>query len=325
MDSSDILTEDRNRFVLYPIRHSDIFDLYTKAKSSFWTPEELDFSLDTQDWETRLTPNERFFLEQILAFFAASDGIVGENLMLRFYNDVKCPEAKAFYAFQLAMETIHSETYSLLIETLVKSPQRKAELFDAIHTIPCVEQKAQWAQKWIDSPDAPFAQRLVAFIIIEGLFFSGAFCAIFWMAERGLLPTLCMSNAWISRDEALHTEFGILLFSKLAPHQLPPPDVIREMFREAVEIESSFITQSIPCGMLGMNADLMTNYIQYVADRLLQQLSFDKLFNTPLPFDFMHRLALSEKVNFFERRSTQYSKANVGTESNFEFSTTSDF
>ena len=321
----DILAETKNRFVMFPIQYASIWNMYKKAVSVFWTAEEVDLSKDMNDWE-KLSDNERHFIKHILAFFAASDGIVNENLGIRFMNEVKAPEAKAFYGFQVAMENIHNEMYSLLIDTYIKDPQEKKHLFNAIDTIPCVAKKAEWALKWISNQDASFATRLVAFACVEGIFFSGAFCSIFWLNERGVMPGLCISNQFISRDEGLHTEFAVMLYSMLS-HKLSQ-DVIHDMIKEAVTIEDEFINESIPCNMLGMNAELMSQYIRFVADRLALQLGYEAIWHVKNPFDFMDRICLDNKTNFFEDRVAQYSRANVGNANHteqFKFSTDEDF
>jgi ribonucleotide reductase beta subunit family protein with ferritin-like domain len=319
-----LLTELKSRYVMFPIQYDSIWKMYKQALSALWTAEELDLSKDMNDWEA-LSDNERHFIKHILAFFAGSDGIVNENLSVRFMNEVKVPEAKAFYGFQIAMECIHSEVYSLLIDTYVKDTIEKANLFDAINTIPCIKKKADWALKWITSNDS-FATRLVAFACVEGIFFSGAFCAIFWLKERGVMPGLCISNEFISRDESLHTEFAILLYSLL--NEKLDEAIIHAIVDEAVNIEKEFIIDSIPCRMLGMNCDLMTEYIKYVADRLIVQLGCKKKYNAKNPFHFMDRICLDGKVNFFEHRESNYAKANVGgdmSKSNFVFSISDEF
>jgi ribonucleoside-diphosphate reductase beta chain len=305
-----LLRQIQNRFVLFPIRYTDIWNLYKRAESAFWTAEEIDLSKDLTDWEA-LNDSERHFIKHILAFFAGSDGIVNENLAQRFMNDVSIPEAKSFYGFQIAMENIHSETYALLIDTYIKDPNEKHRLLNAIDTIPCIRRKAQWALRWIEDKEASFATRLVAFACIEGIFFSGAFCAIFWMRERGLMPGLTFSNELISRDEALHTEFAVLLYTTHVQNRLSE-ETIHDMVREAVNIENEFIIDAIPCRLLGMNSDLMTTYIQFVADRLLTQLGYEKLYHANNPFSFMDRICLDTKTNFFENRESNYAKANVG-------------
>eukprot|EP00727_Mastigamoeba_balamuthi_P012158 m51a1_g7565 ribonucleoside-diphosphate reductase subunit m2, putative (340) ;mRNA; f:144367-145386 len=306
--SEELLTETRNRFVLFPIKYPAVWKMYKMAVASFWTAEEADLSKDHLDW-ARLSDNERFFVRSVLAFFAASDGIVMENLAARFSNEIPVPEVRAFYAFQIAIETIHSETYSLLIDTYISDADEKAHLFNAVQTIPSIKKKADWALRWIESRDASFALRLVAFACVEGIFFSGAFCAIFWLKERGVMPGLCFTNELISRDESLHTEFAVLLYSMLS-NRVPKEDIVA-LFTEAVEIEREFITESIPCRMLGMNSDLMAQYIQFVADRLLVQLGYDTIWNVTNPFDFMERINISNKTNFFEGRVSEYSMAKV--------------
>jgi ribonucleoside-diphosphate reductase beta chain len=323
-EQEDILIENRNRYVIFPITYDSIWQMYKLAVSSFWTVEEVDLAKDPDDWE-KLTDNERHFVKNILAFFAGSDGIVNENLSARFMNEVMAPEAKAFYGFQIAIENVHNEMYSLLIDTYIKDSKEKHRLFNAIETIPCVRKKAEWAMKWITSKVDSFAHRLVAFAAVEGIFFSGAFCSIFWLKERGVMPGLTFSNELISRDEALHTEFAILLYSMLK-HKLTQDD-IHAIIKDAVEIETEFITESIPCQMLGMNATLMTQYIQFVADRLVVQLGYDKIYNVNNPFDFMERIGLNLKTNFFEHKVGEYSKANVGNTTNdiFRFTLDEDF
>lgn len=323
-EGEELLVEGKNRYVIYPIKYDDIWKMYKLAVSSFWTVEEIDLAKDLDDWN-KLTDNEKFFIKNVLAFFAGSDGIVNENLSSRFMNEVMIPEAKFFYGFQIAIESIHSEAYSLLIDTYVKNQEEKTKLLNAIYTIPCVKKKADWAFKWIESKDDSFAHRLVAFAAVEGIFFSGAFCAIFWLKERGVMPGLTFSNELISRDEGLHTEFAILLYSMLT-NKLTQED-LHNLIKEAVDIENEFITDSIPCQMLGMNADLMTQYIKYVADRLVVQLGYDKIYNTTNPFDFMDRIGLNLKSNFFETRVGEYSRANVGTDNKevFNFTTDADF
>lgn len=308
-ENEELLVESKNRYVIYPIKYDEIWKMYKLALSSFWTAEEIDLGKDMDDWN-KLTENEKYFIKQVLAFFAGSDGIVNENLSSRFMNDVAIPEAKCFYGFQIAIENIHSEVYSLLIDTYVKNQQEKTKLLNAIYTIPCIKKKAEWAFKWITSKTDSFAHRLVAFAIVEGIFFSGAFCSIFWLKERGLMPGLTFSNELISRDEGLHTEFAVLLYSMLK-NKLTQEE-IHSIIKEAVDIENEFITESIPCHMLGMNADLMTQYIKYVADRLVVQLDYDKVYNVSNPFDFMERIGLNTKSNFFEGRVGEYSRANVG-------------
>ena len=319
-----ILTENKKRFVLFPIKYNDIWQMYKKAESCFWTTEEIDLSKDMNDWE-KLSGDEQLFIKHILAFFAGSDGIVNENLGLRFMNEVQIPEARAFYSLQNMMETIHSETYSVLIDTYVKDSDEKENLFNAIETIPCVARKADWALKWIyNEGKDDFATRLVAFACVEGIFFSGAFCAIYWLKERGLMPGLCMSNEFISRDEGLHTDFAIMLHS----HLNKKCSHIESIVKECVDIEKEFINDSIPCSMLGMNKELMSEYIEYVADRLLVQFGKERVYNTRNPFDFMERISMSNKTNFFEARVSEYSRANISlkkTDDHHDFSIDEDF
>lgn len=309
-----LLTEVKSRHVLYPIIYNDIFDMYKRACASTWFADEINFDQDLKDLE-RLNENEKHFIMHVLAFFAASDGIVMENLGTRFMNDIKISEAKAFYAHQLFIEQIHSETYSLLIDTYVKDREKKAELFDAVRTFPAIEKKASWGLQWVDNMDAPFAQRLIAFAIVEGLFFSASFCAIFWMRKRGLLPGLSFANQLISRDEGLHTEFACLLYTYIKNRV--PVETVRAMIEDAVRIEEEFIIESIPCNMIGMNADLMREYIKYVADRLLVQLGYDKLYNVSNPFEFMEMASCENKTNYFERRVAEYAKAGVAVRSDY--------
>lgn len=305
-----ILIKDDTRFVLFPIKYKQIWDMYKKAQASFWTAEEINFSQkDLDEWDA-LDDNTRFFLEQQLAFFAGSDGIVIENLASRFCNEVCIAEAKNFYSFQMAIEAIHSETYSLLIDTYIKDEQRKSKLFNAIETIPCISKKAAWALKWIDDSQSPFAIRLLAFAIVEGVFFSGAFASIYYIKERGILEALTFSNELISRDESLHTEFAILMFKYI--QNKPKQSIVHHMFQEAVAIETDFITDSIPCSLLGLNSDLMGKYIKFVADRLLDQLGYEKLYKIEkCPLNFMQRISLSNKTNFFEARVSDYSLSTI--------------
>lgn len=311
-----LLTPDDNRFVMFPIQHNDIWEMYKKQVDCFWRPEEIDLTKDSNYWES-LNDDERFFVSMILAFFAASDGIVLENLASRFMNDVQLSEARAFYGFQIAMENIHSHTYSLLIETYIKDKSEKNRLFNAIENFPCIKKKSDWAQKWINDNRSSFATRLVAFACIEGIFFSGAFCSIYWLKKRGLMPGLTFSNELISRDEALHCEFAILLYSKLVKKM--DKARIHEIIKEAVEIETEFICNALPCRLIGMNSDLMTQYIQFVADRLSVQLGYKKIYNVTNPFDFMEMISLEGKSSFFEVRLGEYSLANKsGSDSAFE-------
>jgi ribonucleoside-diphosphate reductase subunit M2 len=302
-----LLTPDDNRFVMFPIKHQDIWEMYKKQVDCFWRAEEIDLTKDVKHWES-LTDDERHFVSMILAFFAASDGIVLENLAGRFMCDVQNSEARAFYGFQIAMENIHSQTYSLLIETYIKDSEEKLKLFHAIENFPCIKKKSDWAQKWIKDNRSGFATRLVAFACVEGIFFSGAFCSIFWLKKRGLMPGLTFSNELISRDEALHCEFAILLYSKL--QNKIKKSRIHEIIKEAVDIEIEFICEALPCRLIGMNSLLMTQYIQFVADRLCLQLGYDKLYNTSNPFDFMELISLESKANFFERKNDSYALAN---------------
>ena len=303
-----ILVEKENKYVLFPIDYHDIFSMYKRALASFWTVEEVDLSKDLNDWE-QLNDDERHFIENVLAFFAGSDGIVTENLAQRFMNDIQIQEAKCFYGFQIAIENIHSEMYSLLIDTYIKDNNHKEKLFNAINTIPCVAEKADWAIEYITNEKATFQERVIAFAAVEGIFFSGSFAAVFWLKERGLLPGLTFSNELISRDEGLHTEFACLIYSHL-DEKLPESRVV-EIITNAVTIEQKFITDSIPCRMIGMNAELMKQYIEFVADRLLLQLGCQKHYESANPFQFMEMISMEGKTNFFEKRVAEYSKANV--------------
>ena len=304
-----LLEESEDRHVIFPIRHHDIWAMYKKHMAVFWTPEEVDLSKDVAQWE-KLTENERHFIKHILGFFAGSDGIVMENLVSRFTREVQWPEAKFFYNCQNLLEAVHSETYSLLIDTYIHDPKEKYAILHAIDTIPCVKKKADWALQWIDSSEADFATRLLAFAAVEGIFFSGAFCAIFWLKERGVMPGLTLSNEFIARDEGLHTDFACLLYSKLL-NRLTKQKA-HKILREAVKIEKQFITKSLPCELIGMNAKLMSEYIEFVADRISLQLGYPKIYNTMNPFSFMERISLENKDNFFEKRVSTYAKATVG-------------
>jgi ribonucleotide reductase beta subunit family protein with ferritin-like domain len=304
-----ILAPNDDRFVLFPIKYHSVWEMYKSHMATFWTAEEIDLFADLKDWET-LNPNERHFITHILAFFAASDGIVNENLALRFYNDVQIPEARCFYGFQIAMENIHSETYSLLIDTYVKDNKEKDKLFNAVSTLPCVAKKAQWAMKWIRSSRS-FAERLVAFAAIEGIFFSGSFCSIFWLKKRGLMPGLCTSNEFISRDEGLHCEFACLMHSLLGEDAQASKQTITSIITEAVEIEKEFITDALPVSLIGMNAQLMSQYIEFVADHWLQRLGCEKIYNNTNPFEWMELISLEGKTNFFEKRVSEYQKSGV--------------
>jgi len=306
IQNEPILSPNDNRFVVFPIEYPDIWEMYKKQVDCFWRAEEIDLSKDVDHWNT-LTPDEKHFLSFILAFFAASDGIVLENLAVRFMADVQISEARAFYGFQIAMENIHGQTYSLLIDTYIKDQNEKMHLFRALQHYPCIKKKGDWAQKWIADNRSSFATRLVAFACIEGIFFSGAFCSIFWMKKRGLMPGLTFSNELISRDEALHCEFAILLYGKMQKKVAKAR--IYEIIREAVEIEIEFICEALPCRLIGMNANLMTQYIQFVADRLVVQLGYDKIYNVGNPFDFMELISIESKTNFFERRVSDYALA----------------
>ncbi len=303
-----ILQENTNRFVLFPIQHNDIWSFYKKAEASFWTAEEIDLSSDLIDWDSKLNDDERHFIKHVLAFFAASDGIVNENLAQNFLSEVQYTEAKFFYGFQLAAENIHSETYSLLIDTYIKDTAEKTHLFNAIETLDCVKKKADWALRWIDK--GSFAERLVAFAAVEGIFFSGSFCSIFWLKKRGLMPGLSFSNELISRDEGLHCDFACLLYTKHLDEKLPKEKVM-EIIIDAVAIEKEFVTDSLPVKLIGMNSDLMGQYIEFVADRLLVELGNPRVFNTANPFDFMEMISLQGKANFFEKRVGEYQKAGV--------------
>ena len=317
-----LLTKSNNRYVIFPIKHDDIWKKYKDAVSTFWTPEELNLNNDRKDWEDKLNDDERYFIKNILAFFAGSDGIVMENLSQRFMSDTDISEIIAFYSYQMFIENVHGETYSLLIDTYIKDNEEKNKLFDAINTIPCVKKKAEWAQKWISSDSANFALRLIAFAIVEGVFFSGSFCAIFWLKKRGLMPGLTFSNELISRDEGMHTDFAVLLYSKII--NKIPEDIVHSVFKEAINIEKEFIISSIPCKMIGMNSDMMSQYIEYVGDRLLNQLGYNKLYNVNNPFSFMELISLRPKGNFFEVRVSEYQKANIGKKKE-EFSLGDDF
>ena len=318
-----LLDPNEDRHVIFPIRHPDLWNKYKLNMAVFWTPEEIDLAKDMKDWE-KLSDNERHFIKHILGFFAGSDGIVMENLSSRFTREVQWPEARHFYAIQNLLEAVHSETYSLLIDTYIKDPQEKSDILRATKTIPSVEKKAKWAMEWIDSPDANFATRLLGFAAVEGIFFSGAFCAIFWLKQRGIMPGLTVSNEFIARDEGIHTDFACLLYSKIV-NRLPKAKV-HKILREAVKIEKHFITKALPCELIGMNADLMKQYIEFVADRLSLQLGYAKIYGATNPFDFMERISLENKDNFFEKRVSTYAKAKVGKGADtMEFSTDAAF
>jgi ribonucleotide reductase beta subunit family protein with ferritin-like domain len=304
-----LLRENKQRFVLFPLQYRPIWNMYKKAEASFWTVEEVDLVSDKRDWE-RLSADERHFVSHVLAFFAASDGIVNENLAMNFCSEVQIPEARCFYGFQIMMENIHSEMYSLLIDTYVTDPEEKLRLFHAIETVACVGKKADWALRYLDRERASFAERLVAFAAVEGIFFSGSFCAIFWLKKRGLMPGLGFSNELISKDEGLHCDFACLLYTYLV-HRLPEARV-HEIVADAVAIEKEFITDALPVELIGMNSTLMGQYIEFCADRLVEALGYQKLYNSRNPFEWMDMLSLSGKSNFFEKRVSEYSKAGVG-------------
>jgi len=302
-----ILTENKQRFVLFPIQYHEVWEMYKKAEASFWTAEEVDLAQDLTDWE-KLNEGEKHFISHVLAFFAASDGIVNENLASRFASEIQIPEARCFYGFQIAIENIHSEMYSLLIDTYIKDDKEKSRLLNAIETVPCVQKKAEWAIKWINNTDS-FAERLIAFAAVEGIFFSGSFCSIFWLKKRGLMPGLSFSNELISRDEGLHTDFACLIYSML--HNKLPESRVLEIITDAVKIEQEFVTDALPVDLIGMNARLMSQYIEFVADRLLVALGCKKYYNVTNPFDWMELISLQGKTNFFEKRVGDYQKAGV--------------
>ncbi|UII27992.1 ribonucleoside-diphosphate reductase small subunit [Fulvivirga maritima] len=319
-----ILKENKNRFVLFPIQHDDIWEFYKKSEASFWTAEEIDLGQDLKDWNN-LNDGERHFISHVLAFFAASDGIVNENLAENFVAEVQYTEAKFFYGFQIAVENIHSETYSLLIDTYIKDAKEKDRLFNAIDTMDCVKLKADWALRWIDK--GSFAERLVAFAAVEGIFFSGSFCSIFWLKKRGLMPGLSFSNELISRDEGLHCDFACLIYNNHLVNKLPK-STVKEIIKDAVSIEKDFVTDALPVSLIGMNADLMCQYIEFVADRLLQELTGEKIYGATNPFDFMEMISLQGKTNFFEKRVGDYQKAGVmkkNDDSSPKFSLDEDF
>ncbi|KAI5891292.1 uncharacterized protein SCHCODRAFT_02580814 [Schizophyllum commune H4-8] len=304
-----LLKDSISRFVLFPIQYHEIWAMYKKEEASFWTAEEMDLSKDLHDWEERMNDNERHFISHVLAFFAASDGIVNENLLTRFCGEVKVPEARCFYGFQIMMENVHSETYSLLIDTYIRDPAQRTFLLNAVETIPCVRKKAEWALRWIADRRSSFAIRLVAFSAVEGIFFSGSFASIFWLKKRGLMPGLTFSNELITRDEGMHTDFACLLLTHM--RRRPHPEVIEMIIKEAVAIEKEFLTDALPVSLIGMNADLMCQYIEFVADRLLVALGNDKVWNATNPFDFMDMISLQGKTNFFEKRVSDYKIAAV--------------
>lgn len=318
-----ILQENKNRYVLFPIEHDDIWEWYKKQEASIWTTEEIDLHQDPQDWEEKLNDDERYFIKHVLAFFAASDGIVNENLAQNFINEVQYTEAKFFYGFQIMMENIHSETYSLLIDTYIKDPEEKMRLFRAIENFDAIKQKADWAIQWIQSPS--FAERLIAFAAVEGIFFSGSFCAIFWLKKRGLMPGLTFSNELISRDEGMHRDFACLLHNQHIVNKVPE-ERIREIVTTALDIERKFITESLPAALIGMNSTLMTQYLEFVTDHLLLSLGCTPIYNVENPFDFMEMISLQGKTNFFEKRVGDYQKSGVMTDrENQTFSLDADF
>lgn len=317
-----ILQPNSNRFTVFPIEHHDIWNLYKQALASFWVVEEIDLTDDYTHWEEKLNDNERFFIKNILAFFAASDGIVNENLVINFYNEIQVPEIRQYYSTQIMMEGIHSECYSLLIDSYIKDKKEKERLLNGIETIDIIKKKADWAIKWINNGN--FAQRLIAFSAIEGVFFSGSFCSIFWLKSRGLMPGLSLSNEFISRDEALHCKAAITIYSKLE-NKLNTEDIIN-IYKEAVELECEFITKSLPVSLIGMNCDLMKEYIKYVADYYLRQLGVNNVYNAKNPFLFMENISIKSKTNFFEKKVSQYSKAKVGVKpEDNKFSIDEDF
>lgn len=304
-----LITPNEDRFVLFPLKYLSVWEMYKRQMAVFWTAEEIDLAGDIADWE-RLNPEEKHFVSSVLAFFAASDGIVNENLALRFYNDIQIPEARCFYGFQVAMENIHSETYSLLIDTYIKNPTERERLFKAAHLMEPVKKKAQWALKWIES-ESSFARRLVAFAAVEGIFFSGSFCAIFWLKKRGLMPGLCTSNEFISRDEGLHCEFACLIHSLLQQENRADEETITRILTEAVAIEKEFITEALPVSLIGMNGNLMARYIEFVADHWLVRLGCQAHYGTDNPFEWMDLISLEGKTNFFEKRVSEYQKAHL--------------
>ena len=313
-EAEPMLLPTLSRFTVFPIKHENLWAMYKKAQMSNWTAEEIDFSKDMDDWDG-LSDNEKHFIKYILAFFAGSDGIVFENINNNFADEIQLTEARSFYAYQCHNEMVHGETYSKLIDKYIKSSAEKNQLFEAIKTIPCIERKAKWAMKWF-SKERPFAERLLAFACVEGIFFSGSFCAIFWLKKRGLLPGLCFSNELISRDEGMHQEFAVEVFNMLK--NKPSASVIEEIIRDAVSIEKDFITDALPCSLIGMNSDKMIEYIEYVADRLAKQVGHDKIWNTKNPFDFMENISLDGKTNFFEKRVGDYGKMDEDS-TNIEF------
>lgn len=321
-DDEPLLKKNNKRFVLFPIVHHDMYELYKKAESSFWTVNEIDLSKDINDWNEKLNNDEKHFIKNIIGFFAGSDGIIMENLACRFMNEIQIPEARAFYSYQIFNESIHSETYSLLIDTYIKDNEEKELIFNSIENIPSIAKKAKWAYKWIQNKSVSFSVRLIAFAIVEGIFFSGSFCAIYWIKKRGLLSGLTFSNELISKDEGMHCEFAILLYSKIKKRV--DEGIVHEIFKEAVNIEKEFIIDSIKCNMIGMNSDLMSKYIEFVSDRLLVQLGYNKIWNVENPFDFMELISLRPKSNFFEVRVGEYAKSTI-SESSTKFELSNDF
>lgn len=322
--SEPLLDQGNDRFVLFPIQYDDVWEMYKKAVASFWTAEEIDLYPDLEDWN-KLNEQEKHYIKYILAFFSASDGIVNENLSLRFYNDVQIPEARCFYGFQIAIENIHAETYGLLIDTYIKDTKEKDYLFKAIDNIPCIKKKADWAIKWIYNSEN-FALRLIAFAAVEGIFFSGSFCSIFWLKKRGLMPGLTFSNELISRDEGLHTDFACLLYKYVV--NKPSEETVIKLISEAVEYEQEFISEALPVSLIGMNSDMMKQYIEFVADRLIIELGYQPIYNAENPFDWMELISLQGKTNFFEKRVAEYQKAGVmnhADKNKFEFTTSMDF
>ncbi|XP_063183363.1 ribonucleoside-diphosphate reductase subunit M2 B isoform X1 [Chroicocephalus ridibundus] len=310
-DEEPLLRKNPRRFVIFPIQYPDIWKMYKQAQASFWTAEEVDLSKDLPHWN-KLKADEKYFISHVLAFFAASDGIVNENLVARFSQEVQIPEARCFYGFQILIENVHSEMYSLLIDTYIKDPEKRDFLFNAIETMPCVKKKADWALKWIEDRESTFGERVVAFAAVEGIFFSGSFAAIFWLKKRGLMPGLTFSNELISRDEGLHCDFACLMFHYLVNR--PSEERVREIIVNAVEIEQEFLTEALPVGLIGMNCTLMKQYIEFVADRLLMELGFSKVFHAENPFDFMENISLEGKTNFFEKRVSEYQRFAVMAE-----------
>lgn len=322
-EQEPLLTDEYNRFVLFPIKYKDIYQMYQTAQNAFWVVNEIDLTKDLNDWENKLSNDEKNFIKNVLAFFSSSDSIVNENLGVRFMNEVKVAEAKAFYGFQIAMENVHQEMYSLMIEQYVKDSVEKTKLFNAVLTVPSIKAKADWALKWISSSESKFAERLIAFACVEGIFFSSAFASIYWLKERNLMPGLCQSNEFISRDEGLHTEFAILLYSHIK-NKLDE-NVVHDIIRSATEMECLFVDDSLRVNLIGMNSELMKEYVKFCADRLLAQLGYSKLYNVNCPFDFMTRIGLTNKTNFFEHRVSDYNKTNISDSTAFVFTTEEDF